>query len=121
MRCPACGNEIYKRIDYALVQCTRCGALWDAFIYPGFPVPNVDTGAIWDTSEPLDDDLTDDENCHDDDFDEPVDEEEDREKDEFYNWDVDVEADERLIENNRMTQIVKRILNLVFMLTSLIT
>ncbi len=59
MRCPACGNEVYERIDYALVQCTQCGGLWDAQIYPGVPVLNVEWGAIWDTTEPVDDDLLD--------------------------------------------------------------
>jgi hypothetical protein len=92
MRCPACGNEVYKRIDYTLVQCTRCGGLWDAFMYPRFPVPKVEPLAIWDTSEPVNDDLTDDENSHEDDFDEPMDEEEeDGEKDELDNWDIDGE------------------------------
>ena len=62
-----CGNEVYKRIDYALVQCTRCGGLWDALMYPGFPVPNVEWGVIWDTSKPVDDDMIDGEDDPDDD------------------------------------------------------
>jgi uncharacterized Zn finger protein len=69
MRCPACGNEVYKHIDYALVQCTQCGGLWDAQMYPGFPVPKVEPLAIWDTSETIEDDLTDGDDP-DDEFDE---------------------------------------------------
>lgn len=83
MRCPACGNEVYERIDYALVQCTQCGGLWDALMYPGFPVLNVEWGAIWDTSEPVDDDLLDgDDDLDDDSGDEQM---EDGEDDNFDN------------------------------------
>jgi hypothetical protein len=39
-------------------------------MHPGFPILNVEWGAIWDTSKPIDDDLMDDENDQDEDFDE---------------------------------------------------
>jgi hypothetical protein len=68
-------------------------------MYPGFPVPNVEPLAIWDTSEPVDDDMMVDENSHEDDFDEPLDEEkEDGEKDAFDNWGIDGEDEDPDIE-----------------------
>jgi hypothetical protein len=61
-------------------------------MYPGFPVPNVEPLAIWDTSEPVDNDLTADEDDQDDGSVKFGDEEEDdREKDELDNWDIDGE------------------------------
>jgi hypothetical protein len=61
-------------------------------MYSGFPLPNVDSGAIWDTFKPVDEDLMDNENSHNDDFDAPVeDKEEDGEKEAFDNWGIDGE------------------------------
>jgi hypothetical protein len=52
-------------------------------MYPGFPVLNVERGAIWDTSEPVDDDLLDgDDDLDDDSGDEQM---EDGEDDDFDN------------------------------------
>lgn len=50
MKCPNCGNEIFERLDYAVVRCANCLSLWDPYIYPGFPEPNVEPGKIWDTT-----------------------------------------------------------------------
>ena len=95
MECPNCGNEVYELLDYAIARCTNCCSLWDPYVYPGFPTPNVEIGEIWDTSEPLDDDLVDGENEEDDDLEEPQDEEnEDGENDDDENWDVDGGHDE---------------------------
>jgi hypothetical protein len=58
MRCPNCGNEVYERLDYAIVQCVNCLSLWDPFVYPGFPEPDVDIGELWDTTEPSDEEWT---------------------------------------------------------------
>jgi ribosomal protein L37AE/L43A len=44
MECPNCGNEVYERLDYAIVQCTQCMSLWDPYVYPGFPKINVEIG-----------------------------------------------------------------------------
>lgn len=49
MRCPNCGNTLFERLDFAIVRCTNCMSLWDPYIYPGFPEPDVDVGEIWDT------------------------------------------------------------------------
>lgn len=87
MECPNCGNEVYERLDYAIVQCTQCMSLWDPYVYPGFPEPNVDIGEIWDTSERPDDDLIGGEIDLDEDLDEP-------EEGEEYDWgEVDEDAD----------------------------
>jgi hypothetical protein len=61
MKCPNCGNETYEMLDYAIARCTNCYSLWDPYIYPGFPTPDVGPGGIWDTSEPDDEDMRDDE------------------------------------------------------------
>lgn len=92
MRCPNCGNEVYERLDYAIVQCTRCWSLWDPYVYPGFPEINVEIGDIWDTSEPTDNDLMDDEHDQDDRLEESDDENE--EEDEFDYGDIDEEDED---------------------------
>ena len=50
MKCPNCGNQKFERLDYAVVRCTKCLSLFDPYVYPGFPEPNVDRGKIWDTT-----------------------------------------------------------------------
>lgn len=60
MQCPNCGNEVYELLDYAIARCTNCYSLWDPYVYPGFPTPNVSPGEIWDTSEPEEDDTLED-------------------------------------------------------------
>jgi hypothetical protein len=59
---PNCGNELYELLDYSIARCTNCYSLWDPYMYPGFPVPTVEPGEIWDTSEPENDDLFGEEN-----------------------------------------------------------
>jgi hypothetical protein len=54
MKCPNCGNTVYERLDFAIVQCTRCLSLWDPYIYPGFPEPDVEPGDIWDLTKSRD-------------------------------------------------------------------
>jgi hypothetical protein len=51
MRCPACGNEMYERLDGAIVQCTRCMSLYDPYVFPGFPatIDEIRIGGKWDT------------------------------------------------------------------------
>jgi hypothetical protein len=53
MRCPACGNEEYERLDYAIVRCTRCMSLYDPFVFPGFPstIEEAPVGTKWNTGQ----------------------------------------------------------------------
>lgn len=83
MRCPNCGNEEYELLDYAIARCTNCYSLWDPYVYPGFPVPNVEVGEIWDTSEHEEDDLMDMEDDKDGVLNEQEDEEENYREEEF--------------------------------------
>jgi hypothetical protein len=83
------GNEIYELLDYAIARCTNCYSLWDPYVYPGFPVPNVDVGEIWDTSEAVDDSLMDEENDFPDELEDTG--EEDEEDDEVDFLDIDWE------------------------------
>jgi hypothetical protein len=92
MRCPNCGNEVYELIDYAIARCTNCYSLWDPYIYPGFPVPNVEVGEVWDTTKqddgPFEYELgEDDTEVYD------SDEDEDHETDDSDDWDIDQEED----------------------------
>jgi hypothetical protein len=91
MKCPNCGNEVYERLDYSIVRCTECYSLWDPFVYPGFPEPDVEIGELWDTSDPEDNFLPDEDNESDDwDEDEEVEEEgEDEWEKEWEEEDID--------------------------------
>jgi hypothetical protein len=95
MKCPNCGNKVYERLDYSVVRCTQCYSLWDPFVYPGFPEPDVEIGELWDTSEPGDDFFLNEED-ESDDWDEDEDEEDegDWEEDESEDWDEDEEDEE---------------------------
>jgi hypothetical protein len=87
MKCPNCGNQIYERLDYSIVRCTECLSLWDPYVYPGFPEPDVDIGEIWDTAPPVDKDWKHDEADEDD-------PDELEEEDELDGWDLDDEHDD---------------------------
>ena len=78
MKCPNCGNEVYKLLDYAIVRCTNCFSLWDPYVYPGFPEPDVPVGEIWDTSDSGDETRMSEEHARLDDFDD--------EDDDFTDW-----------------------------------
>jgi hypothetical protein len=97
MKCPNCGNEIYERLDFAIVRCTDCLSLWDPYVYPGFPEPDVDIGEIWDTTPSVTTNLITEEEDLEDDSDDWEDEEEDEEvdyDDEFDDWDEDEDDDQ---------------------------
>jgi len=79
MKCPSCGNQKYKRLDYAIVQCTSCLSVWDPYMYPGFPEPPVEVGEIWDTTPSMNTDWTD---------------EEDENEEEVEDWDDEEEEDD---------------------------
>ncbi len=51
MKCQNCDNQKFERLDFAIVMCTQFQSLFDPFIYPGFPEPDVELGEIWDTSD----------------------------------------------------------------------
>lgn len=93
MECPNCGNEVYERLDYAIVRCTQCMSLWDPFVYPGFSEPNVDIGEIWDTTQSPDEDAATGEVDLDEDLGE-------LEEEEGYDWDIDAIDEEEFYEDD---------------------